>query len=185
MTVPTAPPCSPSFRSEPPPYQNYPCCRAWGHQDDQGKNRWREWLNIEGNAASPVIEDQNTQQRYHQALDFKLIKSLKEAATTYGPQAAFTVSLVESVASLNLTPDNWANVARAALSGGQYLTFKTAWQEFSQDTARRNIAAGNNQWNLDMLMDTGQYLGQHHQVKFPPAVYQQIATAAVRAWKTL
>lgn len=184
MTVPTAPPCSPSFRSEPPPYQNYPCCRAWGHQDDQGKNRWREWLNIEGNAASPVI-DQNTQQRYHQALDFKLIKSLKEAATTYGPQAAFTVSLVESVASLNLTPDDWANVARAALSGGQYLTFKTAWQEFSQDTAQRNIAAGNNQWNLDMLMDTGQYLGQHHQVKFPPAVYQQIATAAVRAWKTL
>lgn len=92
---------------------------------------------------------------------------------------------MESVASLNLTPDDWANVARAALSGGQYLTFKTAWQEFSQDTARRNAAAGNHQWNLDMLMGMGPYLGQQNQVGFPPAVYMQIAMAAVRAWKTL
>lgn len=95
------------------------------------------------------------------------------------------MSLVESVASLNLTPDDWANVARASLSGGQYLTFKTAWQEFSQDTARRNTAAGNHQWNLDMLMGSGPYLGQHNQVNNPPAVYLQISTAAVRAWKTL
>ena len=32
---------------------------------------------------------------------------------SYGPQAALTLSLVESVGGMNLTPDDWGNVARA------------------------------------------------------------------------
>ena len=132
----------------------------------------------------PVLEDQN-HQRYHQPLEFKLVKQLKEAVMQYGPQAAFTISLVESIAGMNLIPKDWGNLARAALSGGQYLVWKTAWQEHSQDVARSNAIAGNPQWNLDMLMGMGPYTGKHDQLQYNPAVYMQIAAAATKAWKTL
>ena len=83
----------------------------------------------------PVFEDPGSQQRYHQPLDFKIVKQLKEADMSYGPQATFTLLIVESIGAMNLTPDDWGNVSRATLSGGQYLVWKPAWQEYSSDTA--------------------------------------------------
>ena len=116
-----------------------------------------------------MLEDQN-QQRFHQPLDFKLIKQFKEAVTTYGPQAAYTLSLLEAVGSMNLTPDDWTNMAKPTLSGGQYLIWKTAWQECISETARRNAASGNPHWNIDMLMGGGQFVGQNNQIGYPPGV---------------
>ncbi|KAG3256630.1 hypothetical protein H1C71_039719, partial [Ictidomys tridecemlineatus] len=60
-------------------------------------------------------------QQIYQGLNFKSVKELKEAVTTYGPQAPFTVSLVESITNLNMTPADWANICKAVLTGGQYL----------------------------------------------------------------
>lgn len=122
---------------------------------------------------------------YHQPLDFKLVKQLKEAVMQYGPQVAFTISLVESIAGMNLIPEDWGNLARAALSRGQYLVWKTAWQEQSQDVAWHNATAGNPQWNLDMLVGMGPYVGRNEQLQYNPAVYLQIAASATKVWKTL
>lgn len=173
---PTAPP-----QEWPPPYR--PSCAKTCYCSGCTAENWREVLGP-GKGFSPVLEDQN-QQRYHQPLDFKLVKQLKEAVSAYGPQAAFTVSLVESLGTLYLTPEDWANLTRAVLSGGQYLEWKIQNQDNCQDTARRNAAAGNPQWSLEMLTGTGPYLGAHVQSTYPPAVYQQVATAALKAWKTL
>uniref|UniRef100_A0A8C7AY86 CCHC-type domain-containing protein n=1 Tax=Neovison vison TaxID=452646 RepID=A0A8C7AY86_NEOVI len=173
---PTAPPYE-----WPPPYRS--SCSRTCHCPTCIAQNWREVLGPE-RGFFPVMEDQN-QQRYHQPLDFKLVKQLKEAVMSYGPQAAFTVSLVEAIGSLFLTPEDWGNLAKAVLTGGQYLEWKIQNQEKCQDTARRNTAAGNLQWNIDMLTGTGQYLGSHAQSNYPPGVYQQVATAPLRAWKTL
>lgn len=86
---------------------------------------------------------------------------------------------------MNLTPDDWTNMAKATLSGGQYLIWKTAWQECSSETAQRNATSGNPHWNIDMLMGGGQFVGQNNQIGYPPGVYVQIAAAATRAWKTI
>ena len=48
---------------------------------------------------------------------------------SYGVQVAFTISLLENVASQNLTPTDWGNLVKACLSGGQYLMWKVANQE--------------------------------------------------------
>ena len=160
-----------------------PSCAKTCHCSECKAQSWREILDP-SKGFFPVLEDQN-QQRYHQPLDFKLVKQLKEAVSAYGPQAAFTVSLVESLGALFLIPEDWANLTRAVLSGGQYLEWKIQNQDNCQDTARRNAAAGNLQWDLDMLTGAGPYLGAQAQSVYPPAVYQQIATAALRAWKTL
>ena len=54
-------------------------------------------------------------------------------------------------------------------------------QEYSSDTVRRNMAAGNPQWDIEMLMGTGQYTGQQAQLNYNPAIYMQIAAAATKA----
>ena len=68
----------------------------------------------------PVFEDKNNQ-RNHQILDIKLVKQLKGEVMAYGVQAAYTISLLENVASQNLTLTDWDNLAKACLPGGQYL----------------------------------------------------------------
>ncbi|KAG3271906.1 hypothetical protein H1C71_030093, partial [Ictidomys tridecemlineatus] len=134
--------------------------------------------------ACPVFE-QVGGQRIHRALEFKTVKQLKEAVTTYGPQAPFTVSMVESITNLDMTPADWASMCKSVLNGGQYLLWKVVNEEFCMETARRNAAAGYPQRNLDMLLGKGPYEGQRQQMEYDPAVYAQIAADAVRAWKTL
>ncbi|XP_058430230.1 endogenous retrovirus group K member 6 Gag polyprotein-like [Marmota monax] len=104
---------------------------------------------------------------------------------TYGPQAPFTVSMVESINNLNMTPADWANMCKAVLNGGQYLLWKVANEEFCKETARRNAAAGYPQRNLDMLLGKGPYEDQQQQIAYDPSVYAQIAVDAIKAWKTL
>ena len=45
--------------------------------------------------AFPVFQDQQGQ-RYHEPLEWKVVQRLKESVSTYGVQAAFTVTQVES-----------------------------------------------------------------------------------------
>ena len=45
--------------------------------------------------AFPVFQDQQGQ-KYHEPLDWKVVQRLKESVLTYGVQAAFTVTQVES-----------------------------------------------------------------------------------------
>ncbi|KAG3284051.1 hypothetical protein H1C71_041774, partial [Ictidomys tridecemlineatus] len=111
-------------------------------------------------------------------LNFKTVKELKEAVTTYGPQAPFTVSLVESINNLNMTPADWANMCKAVLNGGQYLLWKVANEEFCKEMARRNAAAGYPQRNLAMLLGKGPYEDRQQQNAYDPGVYSQIAVEA-------
>lgn len=48
-----------------------------------------------------------------------------------------------------------------------------------------NAEAGFPQNNLDKLMGEGQYAGLEAQIAYDPAIYAQIAAAAIKAWKTL
>lgn len=111
----------------------------------------------------------------------KIIKQLKESVVSYGVQEAFTMSLLENIATQHLTPDDWTNLARACLSGGQYLMWKVANQEYCADTARRNTAANNPLWDLDMLIGIGQYTGQQNQINYHPGVYALTAFSALPA----
>ncbi|RWS19089.1 endogenous retrovirus group K member 5 Gag polyprotein-like protein, partial [Leptotrombidium deliense] len=128
-TFPTVPP-----NDRPPPYAS------------SGANRQQMWRAISQfkpqPAAFPVYVDQHGA-RYHQPLDWSLVKQLKEAVLSYGPQASFTVGLLESLGQSSMAPEDWMQLCKAILSGGQYLTWKAAWQEYSQETARRNQQAGN------------------------------------------
>lgn len=130
----------------------------------------------------PVIVDP-TRGPYHQSLDFKQVKNLKEAVSSYGPNAPFTQALLENLSSLVLTPADWAQLAKACLSPGQFMEWKAWNAEYCGEQADKNAQTQNRRWNQDMLTGTGPHA--NNQVHFPAAVYDQVAHCAIRAWKRL
>ena len=54
----------------------------------------------------------------------KMIKELKQACATYGPTAPYTITLLEALAAEWMTPHDWKSVAKACLSGGQFMLWK-------------------------------------------------------------
>lgn len=132
--------------------------------------------------AFPVWEDAQNQ-RQHSPLDLKQLKTLVESVQTYGVSASFTLALIERLAANAMTPDDWSNTVKACLSMGQYLDWKSIYQELCIAQAKQNIANQRPQWSFDMLTGQGQWVV--NQTLYPVEVYEQINKAAVRAWKSL
>lgn len=77
---------------------------------------WRE-VRREMQIACPVfIDDQN--QRYHEPLDFKVVKSIAESVRINGIKASFTITQIETLQRHCMTPSDWMNLACACLSPG-------------------------------------------------------------------
>ena len=51
----------------------------------------------------------------------KIIKELKQACTLYGATAPYTLTLLEALVVIWMTPHDWKTIAKACLSGGQYI----------------------------------------------------------------
>ena len=92
---------------------------------------------------------------------------------------------MEFFVELNRMPSDWMQLCRACLSGGDYLLWRSETQENCADTAWLNAAVGFPQCNFDMSTGAGQYASLAAQITYDPAVYDQIAVAAVKAWKAL
>lgn len=129
-------------------------------------------------------DGQGGRQRYHQPLPFKQLKELKTACAQYGPTAPFTEALLESLATEALPPNDWKQLARACLSGGDYLLWKSEFAEQCQVTAELNRTQ-QIPIVFDMLAGEGIYRETDQQIHFAPGVYAQTNTAALRAWKKL
>ncbi|KAK1342801.1 hypothetical protein QTO34_015568 [Cnephaeus nilssonii] len=137
--------------------------------------------------AFPVTETTDAQGqvwRHHNGFDFKVIKEIKTAVAQYGATAPYTMAIVESVAENWLTPGDWRSLARATLSGGDYLLWKSEYVENCRDTARRNAQAGNN-WTYDMLAGEGNYTTSDQQMQFDAGLFAQIQAAATKAWRKI
>ncbi|XP_060987521.1 endogenous retrovirus group K member 7 Gag polyprotein-like [Dama dama] len=140
--------------------------------------------NLEGySMIFPVFQDAN-HQRYHEPLPFKQLKELKQACAQYGPTAPFTLAIIESLSSQYLPPNDWKAVARACLSGGDYLLWRSEYGEVCgtiEDRNHRNRL----QVTFDMLMGEGQFRDLNQQLTYPEQAYPQINEAALKAWKRL
>lgn len=80
--------------------------------------------------------------REYKRLDFKTLKELKLAVSQFGPVAPFTLSILEALDDLWLTTNDWQHLARATLTGGDFVLWKSEFSEVCKDTARRNLEAG-------------------------------------------
>ncbi|XP_012923159.1 endogenous retrovirus group K member 10 Gag polyprotein-like [Heterocephalus glaber] len=137
--------------------------------------------------ACPVFEEADAQGnmvRIHWPISFKQLKKLKMACAQYGPTAPFTQAMLESLSTEALPPGDWKQLAKACLSGGDYLLWKTEFSEQCQRTAELN-QANRNDIDYDMLAGERQYADLANQLLFLAGVYAQVNYAAKQAWQKL
>ena len=72
---------------------------------------------------------QGTRQSLHQQFQFKDVRQLIKAITAYELHATFTAALVESYRDQNWTPSDWMQLCRVVLSEGDYLIWRSDYQE--------------------------------------------------------
>jgi hypothetical protein len=119
-------------------------------------------------------------------VDFKTIKQLAESVRTYRVSSAFVVAQVKVLARYCLTPGDWDNIARACLSSGQYLDWRSLSYKYANSQAAANLARGQDpqrHWDADMLLGLGRFA--LYQTNYPEAVYAQINEVATKEWKAL
>ncbi|XP_017650986.1 endogenous retrovirus group K member 7 Gag polyprotein-like [Nannospalax galili] len=173
LPSPSAPPGYPDFQKGGGPL-------LWGSGRSYNAQTWAKVTSYLG--AFPVFQDQNNQ-RIYEPLDWKIIQRLKESISTYGTQAAYTITQVESLQRNCMTPFDWQNLCRAVLSEGAYLNWKAAYLEYCVEQAATNAANGQPAWRVNMLMGQGNFVNQ--QTGYPVQVYNQINEMVVKAWKML
>ncbi|XP_052616181.1 endogenous retrovirus group K member 113 Gag polyprotein-like [Peromyscus californicus insignis] len=182
-------------KSKPQPVLAFPVTRSQTSGDSSevaaqsGASGGLEDQNEEGEEgeeeeeASP--EDPPPGQTYHK-LNFRLVEKLKSACAQYGPTAPFTLALVENQSEHWLTPNDWYFLARAALSGGDFVLWKTEFTENCREVAQKNIEQPSSKtWTVKKLLGNPPYDTNAAQAKFPPGLLAQIQKAGVRAWKRL
>ncbi|KAK1346861.1 hypothetical protein QTO34_000721 [Cnephaeus nilssonii] len=109
------------------------------------------------------------------ALTLNILKILKAAVSNYGPTAPFTIALLESLSDKWLTPNDWLSLARATLSGGDYVLWRTDFVENCRETAQRNNESKNScSWTRDKLLGRPPYETNEIQAKFSPGLLAQI-----------
>lgn len=105
----------------------------------------------------------------YRRLNFKHFKDLKTAVTTYGPTAPYTPAILESLSDRWLTPNDWLTLARATLSGGDYVLWRTEFVENCRETAQRNSENRESRsWTRDKLLGRPPYDTNEVQTALPP-----------------
>ncbi|XP_008562675.1 PREDICTED: uncharacterized protein LOC103583026 [Galeopterus variegatus] len=75
-------------------------------------------------------------------LSFKIIKELRTAVRDLGPTSPYAVQLVENIGSRWLTPFDWQQTAKSCLTPGQYLLWKTEYEEQAKSALQSQILKG-------------------------------------------
>ncbi|XP_071074487.1 endogenous retrovirus group K member 10 Gag polyprotein-like [Dasypus novemcinctus] len=121
----------------------------------------------------------------YKLLSLKYLEKLKKAVHSYGATAPFTLALLESLSDQELVPD-WFQLARAALTGGDFLLWKSEYEENSKNFAARNIRkADSKDWTLKRFLGQKPYQTNQKQDQFSSGLLAQVQTAALKAWKKL
>ncbi|RWS20429.1 endogenous retrovirus group K member 9 Gag polyprotein-like protein, partial [Leptotrombidium deliense] len=141
---------------------------------------------ITGFRMFPVLErtEGNQQVRVHASIPFKTLKELRSASSIYGPNSPFVVSLLENISAEALPPYDWITLAKACLSGGDYLMWRTNWIDACTKQAEINRRMGSNV-DLEMLTGIGKFADLAQQLTYEVQVYTQISDCAKRAWREL
>lgn len=161
--------------SAPPPYMERFYSESFLTRDEQKKIR----------QAFPVFEAADGG-RVLAPVEYIQIKELAESVRNYGVSANFTISQVERLATLAMTPGDWQTTVKAVLPNmGQYMEWKALWYDASQAQAKVNATAKGDQrnWTLDLLTGQGQYA--NNQTNYNWGAHAQISAADIKAWKAL
>ncbi|QDK64673.1 gag [Black Syrian hamster retrovirus] len=135
----------------------------------------------------PVIFNGNSDDEdpVWEPLPLKTLKELQHAVKSMGPSAPYTIQVVEMVASQWLTPNDWHQTAKATLSPGDYIVWRTDYEDRCKVTAQNSAGKRGGKITMDMLLGEGAFVTPAEQTKLPKAVLKEITTNAVLAWRAI
>ena len=97
----------------------------------------------------PVLEEER--ERVYRQVDALLVRELAMSVKQYGLHANYTLSLLECMGGMNMTPSDWQFVVKAVLPNmGSYLNWKGLWQELLAETAPGKSTARRRRFDLDL-----------------------------------
>ncbi|XP_060230662.1 endogenous retrovirus group K member 7 Gag polyprotein-like [Meriones unguiculatus] len=119
-------------------------------------------------------------------LRFKKLEKLNSAVRTYGPNAPFTISLLESMAGGGfLTPSEWLTVVQSVLTRGQFLSWQADWYDRCRNLTNNNLKnpdKASAKWTFNKLTGQEKYAPEQAQRAFPVGLLAQAHGAALAAW---
>lgn len=134
----------------------------------------------------PVLYEGNFDEEvYWDPLPLKLLKELKKACVDYGPLAPYTITLLDALANRWMTPYDWFQITKACLSGGQYLLWKTEYEDLVAKQYALNKKRDRYAITKDMLLGEGDYDTAEQQMHMGKEALWQVTTCAINAWKAL
>ncbi|XP_013374466.1 PREDICTED: endogenous retrovirus group K member 6 Gag polyprotein-like isoform X3 [Chinchilla lanigera] len=149
-------------------------------RDSQAKH-WEQW-GTEINDMFPVNLHQNPAHplRWYPH-EHSTLKRLREAIREDGLQSPFAQQLIETISMEMNCPTDWKQLARAVLTGGQYLDWLAIFKDECEQQADRN-RRNNVILNYDCLAGEGIYASPAVQAQGPPQYFDQVRTIALKAF---
>ncbi|XP_050005033.1 endogenous retrovirus group K member 8 Gag polyprotein [Alexandromys fortis] len=133
----------------------------------------------------PVTEIGDNDEPIWEPMPLKTLKELQSAVKSLGPSAPYTLQVLDMVASLWLTPHDWMQTAKATLSPGDYILWRTEYEDKCKDSIVQSIKKRGPKPTMSMLMGTDDYALPQDQVKIPRDILTIITGNAVLAWRKL
>lgn len=119
-------------------------------------------------------------------LPLKTLKELQSAVKQMGASAPYTVQIVDMVASQWLTLHDWHQRAKATLAPGDYVLWRTDYEERSKDTVYKYANAKKGpKVTMDMLLGNASFLAPNAQVAIPKQILKEITANAILAWQAI
>lgn len=119
-------------------------------------------------------------------LDIRALEKLKSAVSNYGPTAPFTLALLESITDDWLTPNEFHQLARAALNGGDFVLWKAELAEFAKEIESKNLTRPSSRdWTAKRILGEAPYNTLAVQARFPTGLLAQVRQAGLGDWKKL
>jgi hypothetical protein len=136
----------------------------------------------------PVVETPGDAElglaHHHVAFEMTMLKELKTAVSQYGATVPCTLAIVEAVAERLLILQDWRTLAKSALGGGDFLLWEADYKDACKDLVARNAQA-RVAWTVNMLLGANDFQDGIQQLNYPPGLFAQIQSAALKAWKCL
>ena len=118
-------------------------------------------------------------------LSMKLLKELKQACALYRATAPYTITLVVALVVRWMTPHDRKTVAKACLSGGQYILWRTECEDLAPKQADANHRYGPRHIVKEMLVGTGEFGTLGDQMGLDKRALEQVTACAIGAWRLL
>ncbi|XP_036063370.1 endogenous retrovirus group K member 6 Gag polyprotein-like [Onychomys torridus] len=133
----------------------------------------------------PVTELWDDEGPVWEPLPLKVLKELQSAVKNVGASAPYTLQIVDVVASSWLTPYDWMQTAKATLSPGDYILWRTEYEDKSRESVVQSLKKRGPKPTMAMLMGTEDYATPQSQTKIPRDILQLITTNAVQSWRKI